>query len=87
MDGNKLEKVYQENLEEKIMSYLVETQGISYEKSMEIYYRSKLSAKIQEGREGIQYLDYKVLVMILRETEPELFDSIVAERNEKDIPG
>lgn len=73
MDGNKLENIYQENLEERIMSYLQQIEDISYEKSMEIYYRSKLSKKIEEGRQGIQYLDYKVLVSILKETEPELF--------------
>ena len=73
MDGKKLENIYRENLEERIMSYLKETEDISYEKSMEIYYRSELSKKIEEGREGIQYLDYKVLAGILKETEPELF--------------
>ena len=73
MDGNKLEKIYQENLEERIMLYLQQIEDISYEKSLEIYYRSKLSKKIEEGRQGIQYLDYKVLVSILKETEPELF--------------
>lgn len=73
MDGNKLEHIYQENLEERIISYLKEMEDISYEKSMEIYYRSRLSEKIEEGREGIQYLDYKVLVDILKETESELF--------------
>ena len=40
---------------------------------MEIYYGSKLAEKIQERREGIQYLDYKVLADILKETEQELF--------------
>ncbi len=73
MDGNKLESVYKENLEERIMLYLTETEDISYEESMEIYYGSKLAEKIQEGREGIQYLDYKVLADILKETEQELF--------------
>lgn len=73
MDGNKLENVYKENLEERIMLYLVETEGISFEKSMEIYYGSKIAGKIQDGLEGIQYLDYKVLVDILKETEPALF--------------
>lgn len=29
---------------------------------------------IQSGQEGIQYLDYKVLVEILLDTEKELFD-------------
>ncbi len=74
MDGNTLENIYQENLEERIMLYLKEIEDISYEKSMEIYYRSKLSKKIEEGKLGIQYLDYKVLVDILRETEQELFE-------------
>lgn len=73
MDGNKLESVYKENLEEGIMLYLTETEDISYEESMEIYYGSKLTEKIQERREGIQYLDYKVLADILKETEQELF--------------
>jgi hypothetical protein len=73
MDGNKLESVYKENLEERIMLYLTETEDISYEESMEIYYGSRLAEKIQEGREGIQYLDYKVLADILKETEQELF--------------
>lgn len=73
MDGDKLEKVYKENLEERIMLYLVETEDISFEKSMEIYYGSRIAGKIEEGREGIQYLDYKVLANILKETEPELF--------------
>lgn len=73
MDGNKLESVYKENLEEGIMLYLTETEDISYEESMEIYYGSRLAEKIQEGREGIQYLDYKVLADILKETEQELF--------------
>ena len=73
MDGNKLESVYKENLEEGIMLYLTETEDISYEESMEIYYGSKLAEKIQERREGIQYLDYKVLADILKETEQELF--------------
>ena len=36
-------------------------------------YTSKLSKKIEEGKNGIQYLDYKIFVEILKETEPELF--------------
>lgn len=40
MDGNKLENIYQENLEERIMSYLTETENISYEKSMAISTRA-----------------------------------------------
>lgn len=73
MDEKVLEQVYQENLEERIISYISEENSISLEKAMEIYYKSKLANKIHLGKEGIQYLDYKVLSKILRETEPELF--------------
>lgn len=69
MDGDVLEKVYQENLEERIIAYLAEQKGISLEKAMNAYYNSKLADKIQRGVEGIQYLDYKVLVQILCDTE------------------
>lgn len=73
MDGEALEKVYQENLEEKIIACLSETRGISLETAMDVYYRSRLADKIHQGIEGIQYLDFKVLVQILCETEQELF--------------
>lgn len=73
MDGEALEKVYQENLEEKIIACLSETRGISLETAMDVYYRSRLADKIHQGVEGIQYLDFKVLVQILCETEQELF--------------
>ena len=72
MNGEVLEQVYQESLEERIISYLAETEKISLEKAMSIYYNSKLAGKIHEGEYGIQYLDYKVLVQILLETEPDL---------------
>ena len=74
MDENRLENIYQENLEERIMLHLKETEDITYEKSVRIYYTSKLSKKIEEGKNGIQYLDYKIFVEILKETEPELFN-------------
>lgn len=64
-----LENIYQENLEEKIIAYLAERCDISYEKAMDLYYSSKLSDKIYLGKNGIQYLDYKVLAQILLETE------------------
>ena len=62
MSEDVLEKVYQEELEERIISYL----------AMNIYYNSKLANRIHRGEYGIQYLDYKVLVQILCETESEL---------------
>lgn len=72
MDGEVLERIYQENLEERIIAYLSETKNISLEAAMNIYYYSKIADKIQRGVEGIQYLDYKVLVQILCDTENEL---------------
>lgn len=74
MDEEILEKVYQENLEERIIAFLSETMNITLEKAMSIYYRSRLADKVQRGVEGIQYLDHKVLVQILCETEKELFE-------------
>lgn len=74
MDGETLEKVYQENLEERMIACLSETRGISLEKAMDIYYHSKLADKIHRGVEGVQYLDFRVLVQILEETEQELFN-------------
>lgn len=73
MNEQTLEQVYQENLEERIIAYLAEKYEFSYERAMDIYYNSKLSGKIHAGKEGIQYLDYKLLVQILFETEQELF--------------
>jgi hypothetical protein len=74
MNEESLECVYQENLEERIIAYLAEIRDFSYEKAMDLYYSSRLSDKIFLGKNGIQYLDYKVLVQILLETEKELFN-------------
>ena len=76
MKEETLEQVYRENLEERIIIHLAETYDFSFEKAMDIYYSSKLSDKIYVGKEGIQYLDYKVSVQILMETERELFEVI-----------
>lgn len=74
MNEEMLERVYQENLEEKIIAYLAKICDFSYEKAMDVYYSSKLSDKVYLGKDGIQYLDYKVLVQILLETEKELLN-------------
>lgn len=74
MNDETLESIYQEKLEERIIAYLAEICELSYERAIDIYYSSKLSDKIYLGKYGIQYLDYKVLVQILLETEKELFD-------------
>ena len=69
MDGEVLEKAYKERLEEKIISYLAESENLDLPTAMDIYYNSKLADRIAVGEYGIQYLDYKVLVQILAETE------------------
>ena len=68
-DGEVLEKAYKERLEEKIISYLAESENLDLPTAMDIYYNSKLADRIAAGEYGIQYLDYKVLVQILVETE------------------
>ena len=54
MDGEALERVYQENLEERIIVYLSETKSISLETAMDVYYHSKLADKIHRGVEGMR---------------------------------
>ena len=74
MKEETLERVYQENLEERIIAHLAKMCDFSYEKAMDLYYGSKLADKIYLGKEGIQYLDDKVLAQMLLETEKELLD-------------
>ena len=76
MDEMVLEKLYQEKLEERIIAYLAEKYGISFEEAMEAYYNSKLADKIHHGVEGVQYLDHKVLAQFLEETEPDILRKV-----------
>ena len=69
-----LEKMYQEALEESLISHIAQKKKLSLEDAMDKYYNSRLSVKIHEGLYGVQYLDYRNLVEILFETEPELFE-------------
>ena len=78
MSEDILEQIYQETLEERIISCLAEEKAISLEQAMQIYYSSKLADKIHRGKYGVQYLDHKVLVQILCETEGELVESVVS---------
>ena len=73
MDDQVLEKLYLENLDERIIQYIAVKEDVSFDDATRIYYSSKLSNKIYNGNNDIQYLDYKVLFEILKETEPELF--------------
>lgn len=72
MNGDVLEKYYKEALEERIISHLAKMKNLSLEQAMNIYYSSHLAQKIYEGKDDVQYLDYKVLAQILLDTEPEL---------------
>lgn len=74
MDGNTLERVYQEHLEERLISYLASENKLTYEEAMDKYYRSKMANRIFNGENDIQYLDYKVLADMIKEYEPELFE-------------
>lgn len=65
VDEDVLEKVYQEHLEERIIAHLALVKNCSLEQAMDMYYNSELADKIHQGKDGIQYLDYKVLVQIL----------------------
>lgn len=65
MNENVLEKLYQERLEERIISRISEIQNISLEKAMDIYYSSNLSREINQGTYGIQYMDYKILAELI----------------------
>ena len=73
MDGETLEKIYKEHLEERLISHLAEILNCDLTQAMDKYYKSHLANRIASGEYGIQYLDYKVLAQILTETEPELF--------------
>lgn len=68
-DYESLEKIYKQNLEADIIKYLAERKKISIRDAMDIYYRSKLSAQINEGAYGIENMNYKYLVEDLIENE------------------
>ena len=76
MNNKILEEIYQERLEEKLIEYISKKHNLDYKMAMDIYYNCELADKIYEGKNGVQYLDYKVLEQILEETEPERFKCI-----------
>lgn len=61
-----LEKFYRERLEERIISEFAKEKNLSLEDAMDIYYSSSLAEKINDGKNGIQYLDYRVLAEMLQ---------------------
>lgn len=75
MNDATLEKSYREELDEKLIAYLAKVKNLSLEKAMNIYYHSRMAEMIGNGVYGIQYLDYKVLIQMMLDTEPELFEN------------
>lgn len=73
MDKEKLANIYKERLDEKIIGELSARLGLPLRKAMDCYYRSHLSQQIQEGRYGIENMDYRYLAQDLIENEAELF--------------
>lgn len=70
MEGDILEKFYKEKLEERIITEFAKQKKNSLEDAMDVYYSSSLAEKIAEGKNGIQYLDYRVLAeMLAMQTE------------------
>ena len=73
IEKEKLDKVYKELLEEKIIAYLAEQRNTPIRKALDIYYRSQLSQQINDGKYGIENMDYRYLGQDLMENESELF--------------
>lgn len=73
MNQRDLDGYYIQSLEEEIIKYLSLKKKIDIRKSMDIYYKSKLSVMIECQQYGIENMDYKYLVEDLIENEPELF--------------
>ena len=69
IDLKVIEKVYIENLEENIISYLSERLQVNYRQAADIYYRSALAGQVSDNRYGIANLDYKYLANDLIENE------------------
>ena len=70
VDGEVLERIYRERLDERVIAALAEKYQLDYLDAMDWYFNSRLASLIQAGAHRIQYLDYKVLVEMLEQTEP-----------------
>ena len=79
-DEKLLETMLKESLEKDIINLLAEHVAISHREAMDLYYRSELSAQIDSGAYGIQYLDATYLVDDLLDNEQSLIASYVANR-------
>lgn len=71
VDGEVLERIYRERLDDRVIATLAEKYQLDYLDAMDWYFNSRLDSLIQAGAHGIQYLDHKVLVEMLEQTEPD----------------
>ena len=76
MDEATLEYMYREELDERLIAHLAKVKNLSLFKAMDIYYHSRMADLIGKGMYGIQYLDYKVLVEMMIDNEPNLFKAM-----------
>ena len=67
MTEEALEQFYQESLEERLIQNIAKELQLSLEEAMDCYYTSRLAGMIQEGKEGVQYLDYRALTDLFME--------------------
>ncbi len=73
MDELALERLYRENLEERLIAGLAQAKGLPLERAMDVYYHSRMADMLEKGQYGIQYLDHKALLQMMLDGEPELF--------------
>ena len=73
MDEETLEFMYREELDERLIAHLADVTNLTLDKAMDLYYHSRMADMIGHGMYGIQYLDYKVLVEMMMDTEKALF--------------
>ena len=67
-DKNAPGKIYKEQLEEKIIGRLAEIKEMSIRDAMDIFYNSRLSQQINDGKYGIE----------------NIFDEIISEHYQKE---
>ncbi len=75
MGKDGLDFLYKQNLAESIIQYLAEIRKIDLRQAMDVYYQSELAGQIEEGKYGIENMDYKYLAQDLIENEPQLFSA------------
>ena len=72
IDKKQLRDLYITFLEEDIIKEIAKLKGTDNRTAMELFYVSKLCRQISSGEYGIEYMDYKYLVIDLINNEPEL---------------